>query len=150
MLPSIRKIYTTEVPNGTLKLYAEGGQARAIHTSRGSWWAPDFIADFASFGMSLVPIGKNVEEGPGWTGKRNNKFRAVSSGQYTIKDTTDYKTEPSGWVYVYRGDTYISRTRLGESGTTSPISLQSGDTFSIYYDRELSSSSFSLAVQRIA
>lgn len=146
MLPNIRKIYTAEAPDGSYDLYAEGSTIRAIHTAKTSWWTPDLVSDTRLLGLRLAQGGGNIEKGPGFSGKRGDRFRVVNSGSYTVKNL-DGLFEPLGYVVTYFGN-FPSYYRLGDEQPVKPIRLFAGDSISFEYDDD--SKSNNLLVQRIA
>lgn len=132
MLPDIRKIYTAEAPDGMSGMYVEGSKVKAVHTTGGSWYAPDvFYISSGQFLAYKMDSGNLSAPQRATTGR--TPITVNSPGEYTIKSGNQKPDgEVDGVIYLYdsagspRGSTTMN-SRYNFPG----IMLRPGDTIEI-------------------
>lgn len=132
----IRKIYTTECPEGTVSLHTDKGKVKAVYTDSANWWAPDRITTNYSGRVTMGDGSGNigvVQSGIPFT---YTKFKALQTGVYTLREvegtTWDFgiqiseseRHRPSIFAYALRDDTFF--LKAGQIFKMAPIDPSTG------------------------
>lgn len=133
----IRKIYTTECPEGTVSLHTDKGKVKAIFTDSAGWWTPDRITTNYSGQVTMEEASGNLGVVQSRAPLAYRKFTVVQTGVYTLREvdggtTWDFgiqiseseRHRPSIFVYAFRDETFF--LKAGQVFSINPIDPSTG------------------------